>query len=131
METQMSISTLESTASVRALDAMGHEEAQRAAGVAQLERAYVAAVKCGRADVLALFAPRKVHRVGTDGKTTPTVAEVLFESFDRNARDGFMQAAMQIILDCANGHATDIQSAAQELLQDAGAKWADNEADFL
>lgn len=121
----MSISTLESAASVRALDQLDAEEREHAAIAQQLRDAFALAVERGDVTALALFSPRKTYRGGCPDKVTPTVAEVLAESLDAN---DFMQRAMAVLVNAAAGRAT--QRTAQALLAAAGARWADREADF-
>lgn len=119
----MSISTLESPTSRRALDAMfdDAQEADRRARVELLAAEFLKAAAECQAGKLAMFAPRR-RDCFTGEQRFSTVADLLDDELDY--RD-FGTRAMQVLLNAAAGRGT--QREAQQLLADIAAHWADIE----
>jgi hypothetical protein len=104
-----------------ALDALVHGNGERAARVYQLRDQFLGAAAECRVDMVVTFAPR-VRDVRSNVRRHPTMGEVLGDALDY--RD-FTERAMQVLLDAAAGRGT--QRAAQQLLEDVAAHWADLE----
>lgn len=118
----MSISTLESFSSVRALDALHREEEEFAEKVSYLRGAFLKEAAYCQADKFALFAPR-VRDFKAGGTRLQTVGELLHGELDY--RD-FAERAMEVLMKAAAGRGT--QREAQQLLEEMAARWADSEA---
>jgi hypothetical protein len=83
-----------------------------------LRAAFLADATESQADKYALFAPRvRDHKNG--GTCLQTVGEVLFDALDYK---DYIQRAMQVLLNAANGKGT--QRDAQMLLEEVAASWA-------
>lgn len=103
------------------LDRFEQQDRERAAAQVLLAKLFAQAVQRGDVNAPALFARRR-----TSNPTTRTVADVIEDAI--TYRD-FASRAMQILVNAANGRGT--QRDAQQLLEEAGAHWADSEADFV
>lgn len=121
----MSISTLESPASRRALDATfdDAQEADRLARVAILTEQFLKAAAEAQADKFVMFAPRR-RDCFTGERRFSTVADLLDDARDYR---GFGQRAAQVLLNAAAGRGT--QREAQQLLAEIAAHWADMEVE--
>jgi len=117
----MSISTLESPASVRALDRMHAESDAHEATESYLRAAFLKAAAECQPQKLALFAQRVKDREN-GGTRYQTMGEVVRDALDY--RD-FDMRAVQVLLLAAAGRGT--QREAQALLEDMAAMWADLE----
>jgi hypothetical protein len=106
------------------LSDLEREEADRVLHAQLLQSLFAKAVEAGDVNALALFAPRKTYRHGD--RVQSTVAEVMQTALEHGA---FMQRAMQILVNAAAGRGC--QRDAQQLLAEAGERWADTEADFV
>lgn len=115
------ISTLDSAATRRALDALNSEADERGAAVEQLRGEFLRAAADCQADKFALFAPR-VRDWKNGGTRLQTVGEIVHE--EMQYRD-FADRAMEVLLKAAAGQGT--QREAQQLLQEMAAHWADLE----
>lgn len=115
------ISSLDSAATRRAMDAMHRESDEHGAAVAQLRGEFLRAAADCQADKFALFAPR-VRDWKNGGTRLQTVGEIVHEELQY--RD-FADRAMGVLLKAAAGQGT--QREAQQLLQEMAAHWAENE----
>lgn len=125
----MSISTLESAGSRRALSAMDVESAARERAMASLVNECKGAFARGDASAVATFAGTCTdwsNRLpgGGYGKRMQKVADVMSETVEGHK---FEQRAMQILLSAAAGRGC--QREAQQLLDELAAKWADDNVD--
>jgi hypothetical protein len=123
----MSISTLESPASVRALDAKHAAEDEYAATFEQHRRDFLAAAARCDAKAIATFAGTTTDfsqrfAGGGYGRRPQTVGEVVHDALD-NRR--FRERGMQILLNAAAGRGT--QRDAQQLLEEMATAWAEEQ----
>lgn len=123
----MSISTLESPASVRALDAKHAAEDEYAAAVEQHRRDFLSAAQQCNAGAIATFAGTTTdfsQRLGGGGygRRPQTVGEVVHGVVDNKQ---YRERAMQILLNAAAGRGT--QRDAQQLLEEMAAAWAEEQ----
>lgn len=119
----MSISSIESPATLRALSRRDAESDEREAEVAYLRDEFIKACAECQADKFATFAPRVRNHV-TGFTRLQTVGEVLHDELDY--RD-FTERAMQILLNAAAGRGA--QRDAQQLIEDMATHFADMTAE--
>lgn len=96
---------------------MEADERERVAAEALLRQLFAGAVQHGDVTARALFARR--------GEPAPLVWELIEDALTYS---DFGKRAMQVLVNAANGRGC--QRDAQQLLAEAGAKWADMQADF-
>lgn len=122
------VSTLDSAATRRALDAMHSEADEHDAAVRYLREQFLAAAQRCDAQVIATFAGTttdfsKRLDGGGYGRRAQTVGEVVHDAVDNRK---FRDRAMQILMNAAAGRGT--QRDAQQLLDELAAHWAEEQS---
>lgn len=118
----MSISTLESPASRRALDQLHAEEAYRERAEQALAETFKQALQ-GDLSAPCVFKPSYLH---SHNGAPVTVGDVLFDALD--SKD-FGARAMVVLANAAAGRGT--QRDAQQLLDEVTTRWAESNVDMV
>lgn len=121
------ISSLDSAATRRAMDAMHRESDEHNAAVRYLREQFLAAAQRCDARAIATFAGTTTDFTkrldgGGYGRRPQTVGEVVHDAVDNRQ---FRDRAMQILMNAAAGRGT--QRDAQQLLEEMAGHWADLE----